>query len=485
MSTKKHEVEIAPAEVEMDDAAGEVSGGYDPGISESEVADRLVRECGDHFRFLTDRQIVFAFKNGIWVEDGSLERHNTHKLFSAARQLCLRVYSESSLPADQKCELRGAKFPDDVTAIAIREIEHTKFADNFDRNADLLGLPDGKVSDLKTGAIRGAKPADYISKSTTVSPGDATKCPRFLKFLKEITKNDSELVAYLRRFLGYCCTGQMTEEILEFWNGMGGNGKSILVDLLTKTLGDYVAILSVQLLAAGVHEDSEQEMRTFSQLCGARMAFASESSKRLKVNIGLAKKLAAPEKLLGRNLYENAYSFHPSHKLIVSAQALEFEDTDFAIQRRLHVVNFPQRFCRPEDMKDNPGAMLIDKNIGRDLAAERPAILALLLSEARAWYSDGLTKPEIVHKTTTAFFADADEYGQWLAECCVRDSAAFTTNNIWYVSYTQFMESLGRESESKDIISKKLGASGFKKEQRNIGRGYVGFRLKERSEDAE
>ncbi|MBZ5550456.1 MAG: hypothetical protein LAO22_21270, partial [Acidobacteriia bacterium] len=271
-----------------------------------------------------------------------------------------------------------------------------------------------------------------------------------------------------------------------FFTGIGANGKSILVDLVTKTLGDNDAILSVKLLASGAHEDSEQEMRTMSHLCGARMAFASESSKRLKIDIGLAKKLAAPEKLVGRNLYEDSYSFRPSHKLIVSAQELQFEAADWAIQRRLHVVNFPQKFCRPEDMRDHPGAMLIDKNIGRDLDAERPGILALLLNEARAWYADGLTKPEIIRKTSEAFFVDADNFGQWLAECAVRDSTAFTTTETWYRSYQKFMDDLGREPESKDVICKKLVSSGFTKDKRRFDGsppmgGYIGFRLKSES----
>jgi putative DNA primase/helicase len=394
------------------------------------------------------------------------------------------MYAESAAPHFVKSHLLSVEMPTAVTKIALTEILHIKFADVFDVNPDTIGHPGGRLTDLKTGIERQAKPTDYVSKMTTVSPGDATHCTRFLKFLNEITKTHPELVAYLLRLMGYGCTGQMTEELLSVWLGGGANGKTILVDLLTKTLGDYVAILSVKLLASGAQDGSDQELRTIGHLCGARMAFASESSKRLKMDNGLAKKMAAPEKLLGRKLYCNAFSFHPTHKLVISAQELVFEAIDYAIQRRLHVVNFPQRFCRPEDIKDYPGAMLIDKNIGRDLAAERPAILALLLNEARAWYTDGLTKPEIVRQTTESFFTDADDFGQWCTECIIRDSAAFTTNNLWYVSYSRFLESVGREVEYKDVIAKKLVGRGFKSEQRNIGRGYVGFRLKDNS-DAE
>ena len=97
----------------------------------------------------------------------------------------------------------------------------------------------------------------------------------------------------------------MTEELLGFWTGGGGNGKTILVDLLTKTLGDYVATLSVKLLASGAHEDSEATRCALCPISAAR-AWHSRLNhrKRLKIDIGLAKKMAAPEKLVGRNLYE-------------------------------------------------------------------------------------------------------------------------------------------------------------------------------------
>jgi P4 family phage/plasmid primase-like protien len=472
--------ELAAAEDDFEPDSEVEAGGGPGGVSALEVSDALLAVVADDYRYLIDRKVAFMFRNGKWETDPGDKHNLTHHLLCLACDLCRATYVQTG-----KKHLLSAHFPKAVVSITLPRLIHVIFAEIFDADPDLFGLPGGKVRELKTGVTRDAIPADYLSKSASVTPDAAIAPTRFLKFLDEITQNNPELVKYLLRLCGHFTCGQMTEEILSFWTGIGGNGKSILVDLLTKTLGDYVAIVSVKLLSASLREDSEQELRTMSHLAGARVAFASESSKRLKIDIGLIKKLTAPEKLVGRHLYEDSFEFRPSHKLVISAQAIEFEAVDFAVQRRLHVVEFPQKFVRPEDLADYPGALLIDKNIGRDLDAERPGILALLLNEARAWYSDGLTKPEIVRKTSAAFFVDADSYGQWLAECVVRDSAAFTTNNLWYVSYTSFMESLGREPEAKDVLSKKLAASGFENKQRSAGRGHIGFRIKERSESGD
>lgn len=456
------------------------------GLSSSDVADRLIRENADEFRFLTDRGIVFAFRDGIWKADTGDRHALTHELFRAARRLCARVYEESGAPHHVKAHLKSAHFPKATVSIAVTELEHIRFADCFDVNPDLLGIPGGRVVELRTGAIRNAQPTDYVSKAATVVPDSAIHPARFLLFLDEIAKRDVPLAQYLLRLMGYFLTGHITQDYLGFWTGVASNGKSILCNLLTRTLGDYVATISVKLLSAGLNEDSEQEMRTMAHLCGARVAFASESSKRLKVDIGLAKKLASPEKLLGRFLRENAFSFSPSHKLVISAQELQFEAIDFAIQRRLHVTPFRQVFAQPRDMHRYPDAMPADLQLGAKLDRERPGILALLISEARKWYADGLAVPGIIADTTDAYFADADDFGQWLEQNCSRQSEAWTPTNVLFVNYSAFAQQLGREAMHQDAFAKKLKASGFDDSRGRVDdrqvRGFSGLRLKNETE---
>jgi putative DNA primase/helicase len=456
------------------------------GLSSSDVADRLITENADEFRFLSDRGVVFSFRDGIWSADTGDKHALTHELFRAARRLCARVYEESGAPSHVKAHLKSAYFPKAVVSIAVTELKHIRFADCFDVNPDLLGIPGGRVVELRTGTVRDAKPGDYVSKAATVAPDSATRPTRFLQFLDEIAKRDVSLAQYLLRLMGYFLTGHITQDYLGFWTGVASNGKSILCNLLTRTLGDYVVTISVKLLSAGLNEDSEQEMRTMAHLCGARVAFASESSKRLKIDIGLAKKLASPEKLLGRFLRENAFSFSPSHKLVISAQELQFESVDFAIQRRLHVTPFRQVFAQPRDMARFPDAMPADLQLGSKLDRERPGILALLIDEAGKWYADGLAVPRIVAETTDTYFADADDFGQWLEQNCIREAEAFTPTNVLFANYGGFSQQMGIEPTKQDVFAKKLKASGFKDERGRVDgrqlRGYVGLRLKSETE---
>ena len=94
----------------------------------------------------------------------------------------------------------------------------------FDREPFLLGASGGNVIDLKTGELRTAHAEDYLTKRVTCLPGG--DCPRWIRFMDEITGGDKNLQNYLQRMLGYCLTASAREESLAVWHGpAGGNGK--------------------------------------------------------------------------------------------------------------------------------------------------------------------------------------------------------------------------------------------------------------------
>lgn len=484
---------------EYDESAAEldaevITGSGESGVSASQIAARFLRENAEaeseRFLYAEDRGIALAFtaSAGRWLKDTGDKRNMTHYLFRKIRALCLQVYDESNLRRDWKAHLRSAHFPASVVSIVVSELEHVKFADTFDANADLLGLPNGKVRELKTGVTRAQRPGDFIAKQTGVSPADAAQKPvRFLQFLGEISQHNSEWIEYILRCLGYFCTGRMDERYLGFFTGVTSNGKSILCDTLVAVLGDYAATTSVKSLASGSAESSEQEMRLFGRLCGARVVFASESNASLKIDIGLAKKLASKEKLTGRFLFENPFEFTPTFKTVISAQELAFEKIDAAIQSRLQVCHFPQVFAQPKDMHRFVDALPADLQLGAKLEREYPAILALMLDYAKRWYVDGLQPPACVVASTDKYFASTDDFGQWLDSRCTREKEAFTSSNVLFADYQQIAGEMGIEPMKSNAFSKKLTGAGFKDDRARVDghqvRGFRGLRLRERDED--
>ena len=96
----------------------------------------------------------------------------------------------------------------------------------------LLGTPNGTV-DLRTGLVREGRPEDNITKVCAVSPASSTDCPRFIRFMDEVTGGDLELIRFLQQYCGYALTGLTREHALAFIHGGGGEGKTTFVNAIS------------------------------------------------------------------------------------------------------------------------------------------------------------------------------------------------------------------------------------------------------------
>jgi putative DNA primase/helicase len=146
-------------------------------------------------------------------------------------------------------------------------------ANDWNRDPYLLATPLGTV-ELSAGKLRPARPDDRINKLTAVGPSVTIKCPRWLAFLAECTGNDIEVIAFLRRWLGYCLTGDIREHALVFCYGPGGNGKTTLLNTVTAILGDYATTAAMETFVASQFDHHTTDL---AMLCGARMVTAAET----------------------------------------------------------------------------------------------------------------------------------------------------------------------------------------------------------------
>ena len=123
--------------------------------------------------------------------------------------------------------------------------------DDLDRDHWLLNTPGGTV-DLKTGKLRPHDPADLITRITTATPrGD---CLMWKAFLLKICANEEDVVAYLKKFLGYALVGETDEDTFAFGQGNGDNGKTTFLETFSGTLGDYHTHAASSLFMVHRHE---------------------------------------------------------------------------------------------------------------------------------------------------------------------------------------------------------------------------------------
>jgi len=304
-----------------------------------------------------------------------------------------------------------------------------KFAEEFDRDPLLLGVPGNQVLELRTGTLRPICREDRVTKRTNVAPDPKCKPARFVRFMQEITLGDDTLNAYLMRYCGYVLTGHTREHCLPFWYGHGANGKGTLINVLQFIMGwEYGTALRMSNLAAKKNEDDGQR-RIIAKLCGARLATANEGNAQVKLDMALLKSLASSDLLAGAHLYEREFTFQPSHKLIIATNHKPELEVDNAARRRVHLVPFDAEFSGQRE----------EKGLEDTLKKEAPGIMALMVQTCLEWQSMGLAPPERVTRATRQLFEELDPIGRFAAERLAEDPQCFLSTEEICAAYATFL----------------------------------------------
>jgi putative DNA primase/helicase len=109
--------------------------------------------------------------------------------------------------------------------------------EHWDTMPGLIGAPNG-VIDLRLGKPRDGRPEDRITMQVGVPFEPDADCPRWERFLLEVL-GDRTVVSFVKRLAGYSLTAEASLDFLIFLMGVGSNGKTTLLDLLSSAAGDY------------------------------------------------------------------------------------------------------------------------------------------------------------------------------------------------------------------------------------------------------
>ncbi len=297
--------------------------------SEDDIALAFTELHGDTLRFDHDAGKWFEWDGTRWKRD------NHHRAFTYAREMA-RTHGGAG----------KANFAGGVERFARADRIHAVSADIWDNDPMLLGTPGGTV-DLRTGIFSDARPDDYITKLTGVTP-EHGEPELWLRFLREATAEDNGLIRFLQQMAGYCLTGDTREHALFFIYGPGGNGKSVFLNLLNYVLGDYATTAGMDTFTAS---KSDRHPTDLAMLMGARLVSASETEEGRAWAEARIKQLTGGDKIAARFMRQDFFEFIPSFKLvIVGNHAPVLANVDEAARRRFNIVPFTQQPEAPDRM---------------------------------------------------------------------------------------------------------------------------------------
>lgn len=303
----------------------------------------------------------------------------------------------------------------------------------MDRAGNAFNVRNCLIS-LKTGRTAEHDKKYMISKLAPVTYDENAKCPRWDRFIEEITCGDKSLQLYLQRMIGYCMTAYTKEQCMFFLYGNGSNGKSVFVDTIAYMLGEYAA--SCQPETVMMRDRNNTARGDLARLKGARMVVTSEPNDGCRLDEGIVKQMTGgtENKLTARFLYGREFEFSPEFKIVMSTNYKPvIKGTDNGIWRRVRLIPFTAEFT-----KENRDPQLAEK-----LRRELPGILNWAIAGAVGWCKEGLPPCAIIDEAGQEYRSEMDRVQQFLDDCTTRSESSSTQASTLYKCYKAWCSEQG------------------------------------------
>jgi P4 family phage/plasmid primase-like protien len=285
------------------------------------------------------------------------------------------------------------------------------------------GKPDDYMSFLAGRNYPDSEAIDY----TPYDPQDPI-LDELMGFLSKIFP-DEAMLAYVIRLMASCLEGANREQCYYTFIGIGGNGKSKLVDLMRYTFGDYCSSLSATALTRK-RPDSGAANPDIIGIKNKRFIYLQEPDEREPLNTSRMKQFSGEDVVEARGLFEDQQRFRITGKLFMMCNKLPpIHAMDRGTWRRIRVLLFGSKFVDgsdPELKAKRPGVYARDNDLDAKLRQWREVWLGLLVRVYETQYLvAGLEPvPSFVTDESNKYKESFDQYGKFKAERIVdmRDS---------------------------------------------------------------
>ena len=449
--------------------------------------------------------IWYAFKNHRWVIDKGLTLRSkiSKQLYELFSYKSDKIFSEMSEYNEEdprvellkkkiakineiKIKLKKTNDKDKILRESAEIFYDEDFYKNMDTNKYLLCFSNGVV-DFKNKIFREGYPEDYITMTTKImyihdnsQDVDYNKTKQEINVFMDSLFPIKDLNRYMWEHLASCLIGSNKNQTFNVYHGSGSNGKSILTDLMSLTLGEYKGTVPISLVTdkrTSIGGTSDEVLK----LKGKRYAVMQEPSKGVKLNEGIMKELTGGDPIQARGLYSESEIFEPQFNLVVCTNNLfDIQSNDDGTWRRIRKTDFVSKFIDEGETHTDDTEYVYKKD--KDLKDKLPkfaSVFASMLVKI-AFETEGLvTDCETVINASKKYRKGQDHIAAFLSEMVIHTkdkkdkigktglSAAFKQ---WY-EMTQGTKATIKGQEIYDYMNKKYGNS--TKDNKWVGVAFV------------
>jgi P4 family phage/plasmid primase-like protien len=304
------------------------------------------------------------------------------------------------------------------------------FSKKLDTNKDIIAFNNG-VLDLITFEFRPGKQEDCMSFSTHIDYEvdrpyyEYPAWPNVEKFIKQVLPNKPVREYFIKHLASNLFGGNVAQKF-HILTGSGSNGKSMIMNLMAKTFGDYACTVPISLFTQK-RKSSGSAAPEVARLKGRRFVTMQEPDEAIALNTGLMKEISSGEKMYARDLFESGCEFEVLAKFHLACnEKPKINTSDGGTWRRLIVINFLSKFVvNPSAPNEFPLDESIQFSVNTvEWATPFLSYLVHVLKEGQGLRK--LASPPEVLEYTSDYRNENDAIARFISEKIV----AFTEDNL-------------------------------------------------------
>lgn len=322
--------------------------------------------------------------------------------------------------------------------------------------------------------------ADLITKLAPVNydpPADGhpgALCPLYDDMIAW-AQPKPEMRRYIHAWGGYSMSADVGEQKLQFWYGMGGNGKSTTIDAWCAAYGDYSDTIPIEsFLDQGIKKRGDQASPDLAKLAWVRLLRTSEPDEGGKLATGLIKLVTGGEPVPVRHLNRGFFNLKVMFKLTISGNHKpDIRQTDDGIWRRVKLVHWAQRV---KDEINPNGTRPKDPDLPKKLLKELDGIFLRLVGGLLDWMENGLIEPADVTQDTVQYRTENDPLARFLKLCTVPDPDSTARSSKLYELFQAWCKCADETEWKQKGFSRAMLSKGYQKKQSD-GMYWLGMRI--------
>ena len=315
---------------------------------------------------------------------------------------------------------------------------------------------------------------DLITKLAPVLFDPSATCPIYDDLISW-AQPKAEMRRYLHAWGGYSMTGDTSEQKLQCWYGLGGNGKSTVIDAWSSAYGDYADTIGIEsFLDQGIKKRGDQASPDLAKLAGCRLLRSSEPEGNSRFAVGLIKLVTGGEPVPVRHLNRSFFNMKVMFKLTISFnEKPDIKETNDGIWRRVKLVGWGQRV---RDEINPSGTRDKDPDLPKKLLGELSGIFNRLVDGLIDWLEHGLIEPEDVIRDTLQYRTENDPLARFLRLCTVPDAESTARSSKLHELFVAWCRVADEVEWKQKGFSNAMLAKGYQKKASD-GMHWLGMRM--------